>query len=120
MKPIGAASLTVENHNNQTTPLLENIVFQVIKTNNKPLLSAETCEKRGLIQLNIAPLLNIAETNKPLLSREEILSTCKDVFEGLGHIGDAKFVVDAECTLVKHSPGRVPVTGPSQGESKQR
>jgi transposase InsO family protein len=110
MKPIGATSLTVENHNNQSRPVIENLVFQVIKNNNKPLLSAETCEKLGLIQVNIAPLHSITETNTPLLSREEILSTYKDVFEGLGHIGDASFVVDPECTPVQHCPRRVPVT----------
>ena len=102
MKPIGATSLTVENHNNPTRPITEDLVFQVIETNNKPLLSAETCEKLGLIQLNIAPLHSIAETNTPL-SREEILNTYKDVFEGLGHIGNASFVVDDKCTLLVHA-----------------
>ena len=109
MKPIGAISLTVEKHNNSTRPISEDLVFQVIETNNKPLLSAETCEKLGLIQLNIAPLHSIAETNTPL-SREEILNTYKDVFEGLGHIGNASFVVDDKCTPVQHAPRRVPVT----------
>ena len=105
MKPIRATSLTVENHNNPTRPITEDLVFQVIETNNKPLLSAETCEKLGLIQLNIAPLHSIAETNAPL-SREEILNTYKDIFEGLGHIGNASFVVDDKCTPVQQ---RIPV-----------
>ena len=59
--------------------------------------------------MNIAPLHSVAETNTPL-SREEILSTYKDVFEGLGHIGNASFVIDDKCTPVQHAPRRVPVT----------
>lgn len=46
MKPIGATSLTVENHNNPVRRTTKNLVFQVIETNNKPLLSAETCQKQ--------------------------------------------------------------------------
>ena len=58
MKPSGATSLTVENHNNSARLTTEGLVFQVIETNNKPLqlLSAETCQKLGLIQLNIHTL----------------------------------------------------------------
>lgn len=109
MKPIGATSLKVENHNNPARLTTEDLVFQVIETNNKPLLSAETCQKLGLIQLNIGTLHSVAETNTPL-SREQILSTYKDVFEGLGHIGNASFVIDDKCTPVQHAPRRIPVT----------
>ena len=115
-KPIGATSLTVENHNNPARLTTEDLVFQVIETNNKPLLSAEACQKLGLIQLNTDTLHSVtdtlhsvAETNTPL-SREEILSTYKDVFEGLGHIGNASFVIDDKCTPVQHAPQRIPVT----------
>ena len=109
MKPIGATSLAVENHNDPARRTTKNLVFQVIETNNKPLLSAETCQKLALIQLNIDTLHSVAETNTPL-SREEILSTYKDVFEGLGHIGNASFVIDDKCTPVQHAPRRIPVT----------
>jgi len=43
------------------------------------------------------------------LSREELLSKYHEVFSGLGHIGDAKIVVDKTVTPVQHSPRRVPV-----------
>ena len=109
MKPIGATALTVENHNNPTRPITEDLVFQVIEANNKHLLFVETCQKLGLIQLNIAPLHSVAETNTPL-SREEIPSTYKDVFEGLGHISNVSFVIDDKCRPVQHAPQRVPVT----------
>lgn len=49
MKPIGATSLTVENHNNPVRRTTKNLVFQVIETNNKRLLSAETCQKQLLL-----------------------------------------------------------------------
>ena len=42
------------------------------------------------------------------LSREEILNTYKDVFEGLGHIGNASFVTDDKCKPVQHAPRCVP------------
>ncbi|CAB4031928.1 Hypothetical predicted protein [Paramuricea clavata] len=104
MKPLGVAHLKVER--NQVT---ENLVFQVIETKNRPLLSAEMCEKFGLIKLNIEPV-NVVKESSPLLRREEILSEYKDVFEGLGHIGDASFSIDPESTPVQHAPRRVPVT----------
>ena len=103
MKPLGVAHLKVER--NQVT---ENLVFQVIETKNRPLLSAETCEKFGLIKLNVEPV-NVIKESSPLLRRGEILSKYKDVLEGLGHIGDVSFLVDPEST-VQHAPRRVPVT----------
>ena len=99
--------MTVENCKNPTRPITEDLVFHLIETNNKPLLSAETCEKLGLTQLNITPLYSVAETNTPLLSREQILNTYKDVFEGLGHIANASFVADGKCTPVQHAARRV-------------
>ncbi|CAB4014868.1 Retrovirus-related Pol poly from transposon, partial, partial [Paramuricea clavata] len=69
----------------------------------------QTCEKFGLIKLNVEPV-NVVKESSPLLRREEILSKCKDVFEGSGHMGDASFSVDPESTPVQHAPRRVPVT----------
>ena len=45
---------------------------------------------------------------KPL-SEEDLFSKYHDVFTGLGHIGNAKIVVDKNVTPVQHSPHRVPV-----------
>ena len=43
------------------------------------------------------------------LSKDAILNTFKDVFEGLGHIGNSTFVTDETVKPVQHTPRRVPV-----------
>ena len=102
MKPIGVCDLHIKH--NDTKHVLK---FQVIQDKCKPLLSAETCEKLQLIQLNVHQL-NDSVVPEPL-SKEELMSKFHDVFNGLGHIGDAKIVVDQSVTPVQHSPRRVPV-----------
>ena len=45
------------------------------------------------------------------LTREKILADYKDVFEGLGHIGESTtFVVNPNHPPVQHAPRRIPVT----------
>ena len=102
MKPIGVCDLHIKH--NDTKHVLK---FQVIQDKCKPLLSAETCEKLQLIQLNVHQL-NDSVVPEPL-SKEELMRKFHDVFNGLGHIGDAKIVVDQSVTPVQHSPRRVPV-----------
>ena len=111
--PKGTASLQVENNNNQRqiTAMLQ---FQVVKSNNKPLLSADTCEKLGLIQFNIN---QVTETTTSLLSSETLLQNYKGVFEGLGHIGNAKLVWNDNCTPV-HVPPCIPVSLHSEVTAK--
>ena len=65
--------------------------FQVIQDKCKPLPSAETCETLQLIQLNVQQLNDIVVPEP--LSKEELMGKFH-VFNGLGHIGDAKIVVD--------------------------
>ncbi|KAK3718411.1 hypothetical protein QZH41_000520 [Actinostola sp. cb2023] len=92
MKPIGTTALKIEN-NIKKISVVEELTFQVVETQYKPLLSAETCQRRlGLIKINIDQI-NSVKTSTPLLSREEILQNYKDLFEGLGHIGNANFVL---------------------------
>lgn len=50
------------------------------------------------------------DTQSPLLTENEILHKYKDVFEGLGNIGEAKLTVDPEAKPVQHAPRRVAVT----------
>ena len=114
MIPKGTASLEVENNNNQRQ-ITEMLQFQVVKGNNKPLLSADTCEKLGLIQFNIN---KVTETTTSLLSRETLLQNYKGVFEGLGHIGKAKLVWNENCTPVQHAPRRIPVSLQSEVKAK--
>ena len=52
------------------------------------------------------------------LSREDLLSKYHEVFSGLGHIIDAKIVVDKTVTPVQHSPKCVPLA--SQKDVKKK
>ena len=65
--------------------------FQVIEHKCKPLLSAETCEKLQLVQLNISGPESVYQVNESsvdhCLSKEELLSKYREVFSGLEHIG---------------------------------
>ena len=86
-------------------------------TKNKPLLSAETCEKLGLLKVTINETseVNTVVTEQDKLQvplkREAIQKEYKDVFEGLGHIGiSSSFVVNPDHTTVQHAPRRVIVT----------
>ena len=68
--------------------------FQVAESSNKPLLSAEACEQLGLLKMDIDPEESIYVLKSCNLSRDQILSEYKDVFEGLGHIGDTTIITD--------------------------
>ena len=111
MKPHGVATLKI--HQNGSTTQLN---FQIVDTKNKPLLSAETCEKLGLLKVTIN---ETSEVNTVVTEQEKrrvpsttvaILREYKDVFEGLGHIGiSSGFVVNPDHTPVQHAPRRVAV-----------
>ena len=112
MKPHGVATLKI--HRNGSTTQLN---FQIVDTKNKPLLSAETCEKLGLLKVTINETseVNTVVTEQDKLQvplkREAIQKEYKDVFEGLGHIGiSSSFVVNPDHTTVQHAPRRVTVT----------
>ena len=103
LKPLGETLLKVE-HRGKQHPLR----FQVVAENaNKPLLSAEACEQLGLLKLDVE-IHNIQSLTNPL-TEESILRRYKDVFEGLGHIGDTAFVTDEKVCPVQHAPRRVPI-----------
>ena len=108
MKPLGEVTLIV-NREGQEPHFLK---FQVIEGNSKPLLSAETCENLGLLQINCESTTQVNSLSevKPLLTKDKILQDYKDVFEGLGNIGKASFTVDPEVTPVHHAPRRIAVT----------
>ena len=61
---------------------------------NKPLLSAETCEQLGLLTVETDPEESIYVLKSSNLTREQILTNYKYVFEGLGHIGDTTIITD--------------------------
>ena len=108
LKPVGECKLHVQHKGQRKT-----LKFQLIENKCIPLPSAETCEKLQLIRLNVSVLESVHQMSKsPMqnpLSREDLLSKYHEVFSGLGHIGDAKIVVDKTVTPVQHSPSRVPL-----------
>ena len=54
-----------------------------------------TLEKLGLIKVNDELLINSVESSKGL-TKEDVLTEYKDVFTGLGYIGDYKIEVTEE------------------------
>ena len=110
IKPCGETILKA--HRKGSTVELK---FQVVDKTSKPLLSAETCEQLGLITLAeeiTLPVNNVeTEAKKQIpLTKEKILKEYKEVFEGLGHIGNASsFVVDQSHPPTQHAPRRIAV-----------
>ena len=108
MRPTGEMVLKVKHNDSYCT-----LKFQVVDSQNKPLLSAQSCEMLGLLQLNLnvpKDVHVVESTPKPPLSKDAILNKFKDVFEGLGHISNSTFVTDETVKPVQHTPRCVPVT----------
>lgn len=104
MKPFGEVNLRVI-HGGQTQILK----FQVVSGTNKPLLSAETCQKLGLLKLGSQAKVLTLDAKQAPLTAQSILRDYKDVFNGLGHIGTSSFVVDPSAVPVQHTSRRIPV-----------
>jgi len=112
MTPCGVATLKI--HRDNTTQELD---FQIVETVDKPLLSAETSVKLGLLKLSFTDTAQVnsmgtepVKSSVPL-TREKILADYKDVFKGLGHIGESStFVINPNHSPVQHAPRGIPVT----------
>lgn len=113
MSPMGEITLTAERKGNR-----RDLRFQVVNSTNKPLLSAETCEQLELLKFEVDLEESIHVVKNSLLTRDRILRDYRDVFEGLGHIGDTKIVTDPNMKPVQHSPRRVPVALRERVKSK--
>ena len=114
MKPSGVATLKI--HRDNKTQELD---FQIVDTVNKPLLSAETCVKLGLLKLSLTGTAQVnsmgtepVKSSVPL-TRGKILADYKDVFEGLGHIGES-----STCDSTKGSQGEDCRVGEKRHHSK--
>ena len=59
--------------------------------------------------MDLDPEKSIHVLKHSYLTRDQILSDYKDVFKGLGHIGDTTIVPDPSVKPMQHSPRRVPV-----------
>ena len=63
----------------------------------------------GLPKVDIDPEESIRVLKSGNLTRDQILNEYKDVYEGLGHIGDTTIITDPSVEPVEHAPRRVPV-----------
>lgn len=106
LKPIGQQNLKCAVNGK-----IYKLLFQIVKnkTYQKPILSAETCEKLGLLEVK-ADLCMVQQSTEIPWPKEEILHEFNDVFTGLGKLpGKYHLIVDPMATPVKHVPRRVPV-----------
>ncbi len=85
--------------------------FQVVDGDEKPLLSAETCQKLKFLQVLVSDKDAITHGKMSVNTTSDIFHEYADVFEGLGcldqifHIG-----IDPTVKPVIHPPRRVLVT----------
>ena len=104
MKPLGVVDLRV-THGGQSQVLK----FQVVSGLNKHLLSAETCQKLGILQFESQDEVLTLDVKHVPLTVQSILKDYRDVFEGLGHIGCSSFEVDPSAVPVQHTSRRIPI-----------
>ena len=89
--------------------------FKIIKGDEKPLLSGETCTSMGPTTVHIANSLNTS----PITASSDIFMEYKDVFEGLGRLpGEYHLDIDPDAQPVKHTPRRSAI--PLKAELKGR
>ena len=99
IQPVGVTTLTVERRGKHY-----DLQFQVVESTNKPLLSAETCAQLGLLKVERDSYEKVHSLESKTLTREQIMANYRDVFEGLGHIGDTAIVTDPLVKPTQHSP----------------
>ena len=73
-----------------------------------PLLSGEICEDLELLTVKRELLVNTVSDVKTL-TREAVLSDYKDVFTGLGYIGNYKIELKEEAIPKQDPPRTVPI-----------
>jgi len=104
MQPVRETMLTAERKGKRI-----DLKFQVGESSSKLLLSAKACEQLGLLKVDIDPEESIHLLESGNLTKDQILNNYKDVFEGLGHIGNTSIITDPSVKPVQHAPRCVPV-----------
>ncbi|BET02330.1 Reverse transcriptase (RNA-dependent DNA polymerase) [Nesidiocoris tenuis] len=113
IKPIGETTIAVASKQASC-----DLIFQVVSNSSKgseiPLISAESCEKLGLVKLTQdVKLVRVDD------SAEDIMRKYKHVFTGVGCLeGEISLSVDPSVEPVKQKPRRIPV--PLRDEVKQK
>ncbi|UYV74135.1 hypothetical protein LAZ67_11002219, partial [Cordylochernes scorpioides] len=102
LKPRGQIKINC-SHQSKQHP----IVFQVIDHWEKPILSAETCQKLNLIDIKA----DICKIESTWTKQNNLLDKYKDIFEGIGCLqGEYKLETDPTIKPIKQAPRRVPIT----------
>jgi hypothetical protein len=109
MRPIGKCKLKCTRGGSQHT-----LEFEVVDSDVKPLLSAETCQKLQFLQV----LVNDKHDIDTVVHEEMSVNACSnifqeyaDVFEGIGCLeGSYHIEIDPSAKPIIHPPRRVPVT----------
>ena len=87
-------------------------VFEVVETQQNPLLSGSTCKRLGLMVFKIPEELHKVEANQcASLTKEQLLTNYTDVFmDPIGSVpGVVHFELDPNVSPVQCAPRNVPV-----------
>ena len=82
--------------------------FVVVEDATASLLSGQLSEELGLISVNKALLVNQITAHQQL-TKEDIITKYKDVFEGLGHIGNYTIELNENAKPAQDAPRTVPI-----------
>ena len=104
IKPEGQVRLDVQIGDKQ----VRHVLFQVIEDAPCSLLSGQTSEALQLMTIKKDLLIHSLTDGKEL-TKEEVLKECKDVFTGLGYIGDYKIELKDGAIPKQDAPRTVPV-----------
>ena len=101
MKPLGQQEFLVEQRGER-----HSLLFQVVRKSNRPLISFQSCEKLGVLKLDVdeSRVNRVDSFGKSPVTKETVVKECNDVFHGLGHIVDSTFVLNSEVKPVQHTP----------------
>uniref|UniRef100_A0A8B9JE72 ribonuclease H n=1 Tax=Astyanax mexicanus TaxID=7994 RepID=A0A8B9JE72_ASTMX len=94
-----------------------NLEFEIVKTDQPPLLSGSTCERLGLVQFTIPANLHALSStttcsnNSSILTKETLLARYRDVFYGpIESVpGEVHFDLDEAVRPMQCAPRNVPV-----------
>ena len=88
------------------------LAFEVVKTNQKPLLSVSTCERLGLIMFMVPADVHAIELTHPrALTKEQLIRKYEDVFNSPVESvpGEVHFELDPTIAPVQCAPRNVPI-----------
>lgn len=89
-----------------------NLTFEIVDTEQKPLLGGGTCERLGLVTFTVPDELNTVDTSQSTpLTKDQLLRDYHDVFnDPIESVpGEIHFELDPDVTPVQCAPRNVPV-----------